>query len=590
MLLKKIFLLVALGSILSVSALEWKLFYKEGVTWENAGEYKSVPATIRRRNAVIKPLTLQLENAPDLNKILALSAQPMREALLLCEVSSLENKTVSMGTGADYWCALYVNGKEVMSNFPQGHFSSHYNRFSYVFSFPLVKGKNILALRTRSGGASWQVAAGFNSFVPTKGHVTEDLSRRGIINAVLPVKCKVTKGPFIPRLSDNSATVSFQLDGLMAAGVEYREKGSKKWLRQMDVYGAQVKDSLDSHMVTLKNLKPGTVYQYRIVMFSSAKAKPVYSKKEYSFKTFDPAATRYRFFLTADTQVPYLRREMFIRKLLNQALKTDLPVAFTGHLGDMSNEFYNFELEVLRVTELFSPLPFFFVRGNHEYRGTETADWYNYFAPDGKSYFAFRHGKVFFIMLDSGNNFPNNYGDLNAGLMREQREWLKKIIKTPECRTAEFRIVMSHHTNPFDPRKSGEKMHGLTKNIYDLAHGVIMSENPECRIHLWLAGHTHRFLRTTPNSREYRRLDALKICEGHKVKFTERYPYTILVGEYGRKNNTFTGVTVDVLPGQLKVDTILPDGTLLDSFKIKPDGSVENIFSHAGIKIFNRKK
>ena len=304
MLLKKIFLLLAIGSILSVSALEWKLFYKEGVTWENAGEYKSVPDVIKRNKSVIKPQTIQLENAPDLNKILNLAPQPMREALLLCEVSSLEDKTVSMGMGADYWCALYVNGKEVMSNFPQGHFSSHYNRFSYVFPVPLVKGKNILALRTRSGGASWQVAAGFNSFVPAKGHITEEFSRRGIINAVLPVKCKVTKGPFIPRLSENSATVSFQLDGLMAAGIEYREKGSDKWLRQMDVYGAQVKDSLDSHMVTLKNLKPGTAYLYRIVMFSSAKANPIYSEKEYSFKTFDPAETRFRFFLTADTQVP----------------------------------------------------------------------------------------------------------------------------------------------------------------------------------------------------------------------------------------------------------------------------------------------
>ena len=174
--------------------------------------------------------------------------------------------------------------------------------------------------------------------------------------------------------------------------------------------------------------------------------------------------------------------------------------------------------------------------------------------------------------------------------MQDQRAWLKKIIKTPECQSAVFRIVMSHHTNPFDPRKTGEKMHGLTKNIYELAHGVIMSENPECKIHLWLAGHTHRFLRTTPNSREYRRINALGILEGHKVKFTERYPYTILTGEYGRKNNPFTGITVDVLPGHLKVDTFLPDGTLLDSFKIKSDGSVENIFSHAGIKIFNRKK
>ena len=70
MLSKKILLFLVASGILSVSALEWKLFYKEGVTWENAGEYKSVPDVIKRNKSVIKPQTIQLENAPDLNKIL----------------------------------------------------------------------------------------------------------------------------------------------------------------------------------------------------------------------------------------------------------------------------------------------------------------------------------------------------------------------------------------------------------------------------------------------------------------------------------------------------------------------------------------
>ncbi|MBQ6598355.1 MAG: metallophosphoesterase family protein, partial [Lentisphaeria bacterium] len=480
----------------------------------------------------------------------------------------------------------YVNGKEVMSNFPKGNYGSYYNRFCYVFPVSLCRGKNLLALRTRSGSGSWQLGVGLNPFVPVEDHSTELFSRRAIINAILIPRGRVTRGPFIPRLSAESAVISFQADGLMPAGVEYREKGTSRWLRQMDAAGAQVRSSLDSHMVTLSGLKPGTVYQYRIVMFPSREGKPVFSEKEYFFKTFDSAAERFRFVLTADTQIPYLAREKTIKKILDIAGRTDLPLAFAAHLGDMNNECSNFELEVLRTMELFSPLPIVFARGNHEYVGAETGEWNNYFAPDGKSYFAFRHGKVFFIVLDSGNNFPSRYGDLNPTLIREQRKWLEEIVRTPECRTADFRIVMSHHTNPSDPREAGQKLFGLNKNMHQLADGILMSENPKCRIHLWLAGHTHSFLRTTPCSHEYRKVDGYKMRDAVKTYSVKRYPYTILTGEYGRKNNSFTGITVDVLPDSLKVDTFLPDGTVLDSFRVRKDGSVENLQSHPGIRIF----
>ena len=113
-----------------------------------------------------------------------------------------------------------------------------------------------------------------------------------------------------------------------------------------------------------------------------------------------------------------------------------------------------------------------------------------------------------------------------------------------------------------------------------------MSENPECKIHLWLAGHTHSFLRTTPRSGQYRRISANKTCGGYKMRPVARYPYTILTGEYGRKNNPFSGIIVDVAPGVLEVSTILPDGTVLDHFKIKADSSVENISSLPEIKVF----
>ena len=40
-----------------------------------------------------------------------------------------------------------------------------------------------------------------------------------------------------------------------------------------------------------------------------------------------------------------------------------------------------------------------FVRGNHEHVGTESGMWNDYFAPDRKSYFAFRHGQSSILRL-----------------------------------------------------------------------------------------------------------------------------------------------------------------------------------------------
>ena len=568
---------------------EWKLFYGDGVIWEDPAAFSEMPTEIRAGGKTIRPISIRIENAPDLNKILNLQPKSGREALLFCEWISPIPMKIQMGAGADYWFSMHVNGKQVMSNFPKGNYRSYYNRFCYLFPISLKQGKNLLVMRSKSGNGGWQTAAGFVPFAPVSGHDTALFSRRAVINTVLPAKAQVTRGPFLFRLTKNTASISFQTAGLMAAGVEYRAKGARSWERVMDACGSQVNTSLDSHMITLTGLKPGTEYEYRILLFLKPKSPPEIipagQKGYYSFRTFDTRAKSYRFLVMADTQVPYLLREQTMKKLIQAAGKTALPLAFIGHLGDMSNECSNFELEVLRSLELFAPMPFVFVRGNHEHVGAESGMWNDYFAPDRKSYFAFRHGPAFFLVLDSGNNFRNQYGDLNSRLIREQRAWLEKILETEECRSAAFRIVFSHHANTINPKK----LHGLTGNMIRLTEGLFSGKNPKCRIHLWLAGHIHSFLRTTPFAREFRCLipPEGRTADGYKIQKPEPYPYTILTGEYRRdKSRPFTGTTVDVSGDMLEVNTFTPDGESLDRFRIRTDGTVENLSSAPQMKVY----
>jgi len=239
---------------------EWKLFYGDGVIWEDPAAFSEMPTEIRAGGKTIRPISIRIENAPDLNKILNLQPKSGREALLFCEWISPIPMKIQMGAGADYWFSMHVNGKQVMSNFPKGNYRSYYNRFCYLFPISLKQGKNLLVMRSKSGNGGWQTAAGFVPFAPVSGHDTALFSRRAVINTVLPAKAQVTRGPFLFRLTKNTASISFQTAGLMAAGVEYRAKGARSWERVMDACGSQVNTSLDSHMITLTGLKPGSCF------------------------------------------------------------------------------------------------------------------------------------------------------------------------------------------------------------------------------------------------------------------------------------------------------------------------------------------
>jgi hypothetical protein len=94
--------------------------------------------------------------------------------------------------------------------------------------------------------------------------------------------------------------------------------------------------------------------------------------------------------------------------------------------------------------------PVFFLRGNHETRGAyarqlpSLLDW-----PGGKPYFAFSAGPVRFVMLDLGEDKPDDH-TAYSGLVdftrfrHEQTEWLKGEVASREYRKAAWRVLVYH--------------------------------------------------------------------------------------------------------------------------------------------------
>ena len=88
--------------------------------------------------------------------------------------------------------------------------------------------------------------------------------------------------------------------------------------------------------------------------------------------------------------------------------------------------------------------------GNHETRGFVARDLKNYFDyKDDRFYYSFDNGPVHFVVLDCGEDKPDNnryyYGLADYDSYRlEELEWLKKEVKSDAFRNAKHRIVIVH--------------------------------------------------------------------------------------------------------------------------------------------------
>jgi len=149
--------------------------------------------------------------------------------------------------------------------------------------------------------------------------------------------------------------------------------------------------------------------------------------------------------------------------------------------------------------------PVYYVRGNHECRGFGAENFPLYAPFPGKrTYCAFRHGPVYFLMLDSCEMRPDNT-PVNGGFIdlvryqREEAKWLEGIVRSREFKSAPFRVAIQHI--PFLPPTSipGPEKKGLSpiedyKN-YEKFRRELFYENilKGAGIDLIINAHTHKF-------------------------------------------------------------------------------------------------
>ncbi len=105
-------------------------------------------------------------------------------------------------------------------------------------------------------------------------------------------------------------------------------------------------------------------------------------------------------------------------------------------LGHIEDEPQIIDHVLKPCSDLFAKeIPFIYVRGNHEARGKFARMLPNYLStPKGSYYYAFDHGPVHFIVMDSGEDKDDTSVEY-SGLAdfdryrEEQRVWLRKEIR-----------------------------------------------------------------------------------------------------------------------------------------------------------------
>jgi predicted phosphodiesterase len=312
-------------------------------------------------------------------------------------------------------------------------------------------------------------------------------------------------GPYLQELSEHAVTFVFTTSDKGFSWVEVKPDGGEAE-RHYTVRNG-LRDAYNTfNVIRVENLRPDTRYQYRLCSKQIADFQPykvTFGDSIVSpwrrFSTPDPKATACSFIALSDMH----QQPDKLGRLLNQAGVGSADMIF--YVGDMMNYYDNeetpFRSFIDKSVELFaSEKPFVLVRGNHETRGNMAREYARYVPKSsGKYYGAYRVGDIMFVVLDCGEDKPDDfwvYAGLTDfdGYRTEQAAWFGKLIRSKAYKSAKWRIVMNH----FPPLSHMEGDNPERHGIQDITDKFLPLYN-QAKIDLMISGHTHAYEFMSPD-------------------------------------------------------------------------------------------
>lgn len=272
-------------------------------------------------------------------------------------------------------------------------------------------------------------------------------------------------GPYLQNVGDNEATIVWVTNKNSVSWVEVApDDGSHFYAKERPQYYHTIfgkKNIGTLHRVTIDSLKPQSSYRYRIyskevlsetpylVTYGRVAASDAYRKNPFTFSTLDSSKPTTDFVVVNDIHAD---SELFTSLINNEKMDSVDLVFLNGDMQThMNSEKELFDGFLSQTSKLFaSETPMFFVRGNHETRGVFSTRYMDYFpSSTGKPYYTFSQGPVFFVVLDPGEDKPDNDIEYHGladfdRYRREETAWLKGVVESEEFKKAKVKIVMIH--------------------------------------------------------------------------------------------------------------------------------------------------
>ena len=299
--------------------------------------------------------------------------------------------------------------------------------------------------------------------------------------------------PYLQNPGKDEMTVMWLTHVPARSWVEYGTDPKKMDRARTMLEGVMVANNTISR-VHLKNLQPDTKYYYRVVSQEITRYASYY--KEFgdtvrsdikSFTTWSDQKRDFRVIVYND-----LHSNMRMFEKLHATVE-DNPYDLVIFNGDCFDDVET-EADILNRLLAYTPriksdeVPSIFIRGNHETRGEYSLQLWNYLGRmGGRSYSAFSLGDTRFVLLDCGEDKPDDhwvYYDMNDFTQHRlnQATFLQEELQSDAFARAGKRILIHHIP-----------IYGTNPESFSPCSDLWMPVLKKAPFNVSLNGHTHRF-------------------------------------------------------------------------------------------------
>ncbi|SDZ76975.1 Metal-dependent hydrolase, endonuclease/exonuclease/phosphatase family [Porphyromonadaceae bacterium KH3R12] len=299
--------------------------------------------------------------------------------------------------------------------------------------------------------------------------------------------------PYLQNPGTDEMTVMWLTNVPARSWVEYGTDPSNLKRARTFIEGVMVANN-KINRVRLTDLQPGTRYYYRVVSQEITRYSSYY--KEFgdtvrsdlkSFTTWSDDMKDFRVIVYNDI---HSNMEMF-NKL--HSLVEDKPYDLVIFNGDCFDD-VEVESDIVDRLLTYTPriksdeIPSIFIRGNHETRGEYSLHLWDYLGRmGGRSYSAFSLGDTRFVLLDCGEDKPDDhwvYYDMNDYTQHriDQAEFLKEELQSTAFKDARKRVLV-HHIPIF----------GVKPDSFSPCSDLWIPVLEDAPFNISLNAHTHRY-------------------------------------------------------------------------------------------------